>query len=144
MIFEEVLKMLSEIELNPPSSVKQFARPTEALERYRTLYRDITANGVKIEYSHRHALGELAVMMVEVQLLREQLYDDGNTDAMQVQGDRNIITKKNPARDALEKIRTPMLRLMKEFNMTPGSNSKKQYKMPGEKESNEDKEFSNF
>lgn len=136
--------MLSEIELNPPSSVKMFARPVDALERYRTLYRDITKNGVKIEYSHRHALGELAVMMVEVQLLREQLYDDGATDAMTVQGDRNMVTKKNPARDALEKIRTPMLRLMKEFNMTPGSDSKKQYNVPSDKDSDLDSEFSKF
>lgn len=137
------MRELSDIELNPPTSVKMFARPIEAMERYRTLYRDITSNGVILQFSHRHALGELAVMMVECQLLREQLYDaETGGDAMQVQGDRHVVTKKNPARDALEKIRTPMLRLMKEFNMTPGSNKKQSLSVPIQ--SREDDEFSNF
>lgn len=138
------MRELSDIELNPPSCVKTFARPVDALERYRTLYRDITSNGVILQFSHRHALGELAVMMVEVQLLREQLYEGENSDSMKVQGDRNIVTKKNPARDALEKIRTPMLRLMKEFNMTPGSGKPTKHTLPGSGESQEDKEFNNF
>lgn len=134
------MRQLSEIELNPPSSVTQFARPFEAIEKYRSLYRDITTNGILLQYSHRHALGELAVMMVECQMLREQLYDDeSGGDAMTVQGDRHMVTKKNPARDALEKIRTPMLRLMKEFSMTPGSVKKQGLKVPGS--SFEDNEF---
>lgn len=134
--------MADEILKNPPSCVKNFAEPTRTIEMYRTLYRDITTNGVDLQYNDRHALGELAVMMVEAEILRAQLYEDGNSDAMQVQGDRNMITKKNPARDALEKIRAPMLRLMKEFKMTPSSRKVIGGVSTGGSEA--DEEFNNF
>lgn len=100
---------------HPPVSV---ITETE-LERYQTLYDDIIGQGGLIEYADRHALGELAVTMVEMQTLREQLREEG--EYLKVQGDRNEITKKNPARDALEKIRPAYLRLMKEFRITPNS-----------------------
>ena len=51
--------------------------------------------------------------------LRAEIRKTG--ESLAVQGDRNVVTKKNPARDALEKIRPQSMRLMKEFNMTPSS-----------------------
>lgn len=134
--------MTSEIERNPPSCVKKFCNVVEAVEMYRTLYRDITNNGVELQYNDRHALGELAVMMLEMQLLREQLYGDEGGESRTVQGDRNMVTKRNPARDSLEKLRTPVLRLMKEFKMTPGSRNVKAGR--GGIGSEADDEFNNF
>lgn len=107
---------LSEIREKPPSSVVTW----EEVDKYKTLYDDITNNGVVLQYHHRHALGELACMLVEMERLRKSLRDEG--EAMRVNGDKgNTVTKRNPARDALDKLRTQSFRLMKEFKMTPAS-----------------------
>ena len=106
------------IRRNPPSSVRTF----EEHEKYKVLYDDITDNDVILQYHDRHALAELAVTMCEMDRLRADLIDNG--EWQEVQGDRNKIKKKNPARDALEKIRPAVLRLMKEFKMTPSSRGK--------------------
>ncbi|AUS01865.1 putative terminase small subunit [Vibrio phage 2.044.O._10N.261.51.B8] len=116
-------KVLTAIEKNPPLAVTSFPLRVEAIEMYRVLYRDITDNGVELQYNDRHALGELAVTMVECQSLRTEIYDKG--EYLEVQGDRNMVTKKNPARDALEKIRPKLYQLMKEFKMTPASRGTK-------------------
>lgn len=106
----------SEIREKPPSSVATW----EEVDKYKTLYDDITNNGVILQYHHRHALGELACMLVEMEWLRKSLRDDG--EAMKVNGDKgNTVTKRNPARDAIDKLRTQSFRLMKEFKMTPAS-----------------------
>jgi hypothetical protein len=109
---------MSEVRNNPPESVETF----EQIQMYRTLYDDISDNGIIIEYHHRHALGELASITCEMNDLRRELRTNGEANLMQ--GDRHMITKKNPARDALEKIRSHQLKLMKEFNMTPFSAGK--------------------
>jgi P27 family predicted phage terminase small subunit len=109
---------MSEIRNNPPDSVVEF----DELDMYRTLYDDITDNKVLLQYHDRHSLGELAVMMCEINRLRVEIRRDG--ESMEVQGDRHIVTKKNPARDALEKIRPQCHKLMKEFKMTPQSRGK--------------------
>ena len=132
---------LSKIEANPPSCVLNFPRTVEAVEKYRLLYRDITANGVDLQQVDSHALGNLAVMLVEEEILQDRLYGDDGGETMKVQGDRNIVTKRNPARDALEKLRPQILRLMKEFKMTPGSR-RATLKAPGTTE--DDNEFDNF
>jgi hypothetical protein len=106
---------MSEIRNNPPESVVSF----EERQMYKTLYDDITDNGVLLQYHDRHPLGELAVIICEMNTLRAEIRKSG--ESMQVQGDRHVVTKKNPARDALEKIRPQAMRLMKEFNMTPSS-----------------------
>ncbi len=106
---------------NPPSSVAGWAE----LDKYRTLYDDITKNGVDLQYHHRHALGELACMLVEIELVRKEIVEKG--ESMTVNGDKgNQVTKRNPARDALDKLRTQSLRLMKEFKMTPMSQGRGQ------------------
>lgn len=94
----------------------------EEHEMYWSLLKDITDNGVVLQYQDRHLLGELAVSICEMNRLRHELKDKG--EAMEVQGDRNKVTKKNPARDALEKLRAPVLRIMKEFKMSPASRGK--------------------
>ena len=109
---------MSEIRKNPPTSVSTF----EHRQTYMTYYDDLTENGVILQYHDRHSLGELAVITCEMNELREELRTTG--EYIEVQGDRNMITKKNPARDALEKLRPQQLRLMKEFKMTPNSRGK--------------------
>lgn len=116
---------MSDVRNNPPASVVS----EDELSRYHTLFDDITGNGTKIEYADRHALGELAVTLIEVDTLRASIRDDG--EFMEVQGDRNKITKKNPSRDALEKIRPAMLRMMKEFRITPNSRAGTKVITPG-------------
>ena len=112
---------MSSLRNNPPSEVVGFMKP-KAVLKYRELYDDITSNGVKLSYHHRHALGELAIMVVEMNHLRQVLLEQG--DMMEVQGDRNLIMKKNPARETLEKIRPALFRMYKEFGMTPSTSSK--------------------
>lgn len=106
------------IKMNPPKSVTTF----DENEMYRSLLSDITKNGVVLKYQDRHSLGELAVTLCEMNVLRQDIREKG--ESLEVQGDRNMVTKKNPSRDALEKLRAPMLRLMKEFQMTPSSRGK--------------------
>lgn len=110
---------LSEIRERPPTSVVTFAE----VDKYKTLFDDITNNGVILQYHHRHALGELACMLVEMESLRASLRDEG--EWAEVNGDKgNQVRKRNPARDALDKLRTQSFRLMKEFKMTPNSQGK--------------------
>lgn len=109
---------MSSIRENPPASVVTY----EQKNLFKTLYDDITENGVVLKYHDRHGLGELAVIMCEMNDLRTHLRDNG--EWLKVQGDRNVIHKKNPSREALEKIRPTMMRLMKEFQMTPNSRGK--------------------
>lgn len=109
---------MSEIRNNPPDSVVTFAQT----QLYKVFYDDLTENGVLLQYHDRHGLGELAVMQDEINTLRADLRDKG--EHLNVQGDRNKIMKKNPSRDALEKIRPQFFRLMKEFKMTPQSRGK--------------------
>ena len=103
---------------NPPGEVRDFNFP-HAVNKYRELYDDITNNGVVLKYQDRHALGELAIMFVEMRMLRQDLLDNG--EMLEVQGDRNVIKKKNPARDTLEKIRPALLRMMLTFQMAPSA-----------------------
>ncbi|AUR84444.1 putative terminase small subunit [Vibrio phage 1.072.O._10N.286.48.A12] len=118
------MRKLTPVEKNPPRCVTKFVSPIEAIEMYRMLFKDISEGGVEIQYNDRHALGQLAVMTLEVEILTNQLYEIG--DAMEVNGDKgNIVTKKNPARDALEKVRPKMIQMMKEFKMTPASRGTK-------------------
>lgn len=129
---------MSELRDNPPDSVVTY----EELTMYRTLYDDITENGVVLRYSDRHSLAELAVILCEMNTLRAELRETG--ESMEVQGDRNKVTKKNPARDALEKIRPISFKLMKEFKMTPASRAVKVADGPesgGQGKSADDKEW---
>ena len=103
---------------SPPSSVTSF----EAGDLYRTLYDDITLNGTNIQFVDRHALGELAVTLCQMNSLREELSEKG--EALELQGDRNMVTKKNSAREALQKLYPVMMKLFSEFKMTPNSRGK--------------------
>lgn len=106
------------IRSNPPDSVVTFMEH----DKYKTLYDDITNNGVLLQYHDRHSLAELAVAMCDMIELRVEIRKNG--EWMETQGDRNMIKKKNPARDALAKLQPVVLRLMKEFKMTPSSRGK--------------------
>ena len=107
--------MSDEIKLNPPESVETL----EELKLYRTLYDDIVGNGVKLQYVDRHALGDLAVALVEARRLKRDL--EYNGESYQSQGDRFMIERKNPSRAAYEKLRVYINQLYREFKMTPNS-----------------------
>tara|TARA_R110000850_G_scaffold273956_1_gene410973 strand:- start:681 stop:1034 length:354 start_codon:yes stop_codon:yes gene_type:complete len=94
----------------------------ETEDLYRTIYDDITDNGTTIHFVDRHALGELAVTLCEMNRLRKELQENG--ESIESQGDRNMVTKKNPARDALQKLYPVMMKLFSEFKMTPNSRGK--------------------
>lgn len=94
----------------------------EQYEQYCILVDDITAAGVVLEFQDRHAVAELAISMVDARHLRADLAENG--DWIETQGDRNQIKKKNPSRQALEKLQVHINRLMRDFKMTP--NSRKQ------------------
>lgn len=131
------------IERDYPTCIRNFVEPVRAIEKYRELYRDIIGAGTELQYSDRHALGDLAVMIVESEILRDELYEKG--DAMEVNGDKgNVVTKKNPARDALEKLRPKIHMMMREFKMTPGSRKSAVRANPGSGGSSLDAEFNDF
>ena len=107
---------VSEIKNNPPMQVRsEYAY----FDKYRTLYDDITSNGVLLKYQDRHALAELAMMLVDMETCRAEIRDKGIM--MKVQGDRNIITKRNPAVDVLQKMQPILIRMFEKFQMTPSS-----------------------
>lgn len=106
---------MEDIKKFPPKSINTI----EKHEMYFQLYDDINSCGKKIEWVDRHALGDLAVMIIERNRLVNELEEKG--EGYQSQGDRNIIERKNPARTALEKLRPQILALMREFKMTPAS-----------------------
>lgn len=107
---------------NPPNVVRKFM-PPHALFKYHELYDDITNNGLKLEFQDRHALGELAMMIVEADMLRQQLAEKG--EHIEMQGDRNKVTKKNPARDALERLRPHIHKYYLAFGMLPSTRKQK-------------------
>lgn len=110
---------MSGIRENPPFSVVT----AEQHDVYRTLYDDVTNNGVELQYQDRHALAELAVNLVDMSNLRRDITEKGT--AMTVEGDKgSTVTKRNPSIDVLQKIQPVVIRLMKEFKMMP--NSRKQ------------------
>ena len=102
----------------PPISVDS----EEIKDLYRTLFDDITSNGTQILFVDRHALGELAVTLHEMSVLRKDI--SANGESKETQGDRNVVTKRNPARDSLQKLYPVMIKLFAEFKMTPGSRGK--------------------
>ena len=99
---------------NPPRSIDS----EEKLETYLTLYDDITSYGVEISYQHRYALADLAVMQLDMEQLVREVEKGEVIEFITSQG---VMEKKNPARTSLEKIRSQILALYREFKMTPVS-----------------------
>lgn len=106
---------MKEIRDNPPDEISSF----DELQQYLVLYDDISNAGVLLEYQDRHALAELALCMVDMRQLRKDLKENG--DWIETQGDRNMVMKKNPARQALEKLQSNVFRLYVAFKITPNS-----------------------
>ena len=104
---------------SPPAMVKSFSEN----DMYRTLYKDITANGTVLQFVDRHALGVLAVSLCQYESFAEDIQTKGA--AMTVEGDRAMVTKRNPSLDAAQKLYPVILKLMAEFQMTPSSRGKK-------------------
>lgn len=109
------MQTMKSIRENPPSSIDDFVKH----DTYRILYDDIVENGTKLTWSDRHALADLTISIIERDRLIKCLEEQG--ESYDSQGDRHIIERKNPARTALEKLRSHILSLMREFKMTPNS-----------------------
>lgn len=106
---------MADIRDKPPISINTFWKH----EMYLTLHDDINSCGRKLEWVDRHALADLAVMIIERNNLIKELEEKG--EGYKSQGDRHVIERKNPARTAIEKLRPQILALMREFKMTPAS-----------------------
>ncbi len=90
---------------------------------YQMFYDDITNEGVVLQYRDRHLLAEAAANQVEMNHLREDLRING--EHVETSGDRgHPIMKKNPSREALEKLRPAQLRIMRAFSMSPADRGK--------------------
>ncbi len=95
----------------------------EQRDMYQMFYDDITNEGVVLQYRDRHMLAEAAANQVEINALREDLRIRG--EHIETTGDRgHTVTKKNPSREALEKMRPAQLRIMKAFSMSPADRGK--------------------
>lgn len=104
---------------NPPGSVNTAA----VYDAYRTLYDDITSGGQALDVNHRHALGQLACLTVEIDKLSRDVAEHGAQ--ITVNGDKgNTVTKRNASAEILHKSRTQYFQLLKEFKMTPASSKK--------------------
>ena len=107
---------MTNIRENPPDTVASY----EAQMKYRELYDDLSDGGRVFKYNDRHALGNLACVLVDIRTLRKSLDEEGYWP--KVSGDKgNIIRKKSPLADILDKRESQALRLFKEFEMTPSS-----------------------
>lgn len=108
---------INEIRDLPPS----FIRTEDELKYYHELYDILIKNGQAIEERDKFGLGMLAFNYAQVDTLSLELV---NGVHLQVQGDRQIVSKKNPAIDAMEKVQQQIKFWSKEFRMTPNSRGK--------------------
>ena len=104
------------------SDIRNSFPPSVATEEQKTMYQmfydDITNEGVVLQYRDRHLLAEVAANQIEMNNLREDLRING--EHVETSGDRgHPIMKKNPSREALEKLRPAQLRIMRAFCMAP-------------------------
>ena len=109
------------------SDIRTSVPPSVATEEQKTMYQmfydDITNEGVVLQYRDRHLLAEVAANQIEMNHLREDLRING--EHVETSGDRgHPIMKKNPSREALEKLRPAQLRIMKAFGMAPDYRAK--------------------
>lgn len=109
---------MSEVKNNPPASIVT----EQEIEMYETLFDDIKASGASIQFEDRHALGELAASLVDMAICREVIRE-GTT--MEVQGDRNTVTKPKPEVAMLQKLQVHVKAMFREFNLTPNSRGSK-------------------
>lgn len=119
LVVDNVIDLSAEtIRNNPP----EYIRTERQLHYYRTMYDQIKLNGTVIEKVDSAALGMLAVNLALVDSATAAIQNDGFN--IEVQGDRNTITKKNPALDVLKDAQTNVKFYLAQFKMTPASRTK--------------------
>lgn len=103
---------------NPPKILR--------LKRHKDYYCDIIdelrSNNVALKTQDRYPLAIMAVNLVIVEEATKSIQKNGMT--IVVQGDRNQVTKQNPAVAAMKDAQNILKALFKEFQMTPASRPK--------------------
>ena len=109
--------LLGGIEVPP-----KFIRTDLQLQYYRDTLQKIKKNGTVLQNVDADGLGMLALNLAIVDECMADIADKGIH--IEVQGDRNVVTKKNPAVDMLDKAQSAIRFYLKEFKMTPNSRGK--------------------
>lgn len=89
---------------------------------YHSMYSKIKDSGLVTDSRDVYALGMLAVNLALVDEATEDLQNNGFH--LRVQGDRNMISKKNPALDVLKDAQSNVRAYLREFKMTPATRAK--------------------
>lgn len=100
---------------NPP----RFIQTERQLHYYEALYDKLEENGVAITSQDTHSLGMFAMNLAIVEECAESIAENGMM--MEVQGDRYMITKVNPAVTMQKEAQTAIRFYVKEFQMSPNS-----------------------
>ena len=111
---EEILEKLG----NYPD----FIRTDLQRQYYNGMYDKIKSNGTVMTGVDSYALGMLSFNLALVDECAWSIDREGLT--LEVQGDRNVITKKNPALEVLKDAQSAVRFYLKEFGMTPNSRGK--------------------
>ena len=103
-------------------NMPDFLRSNMQKKYYHSMYSKIKDSGLVTDSRDVYALGMLAVNLALVDEATDDLEKNGFH--LQVQGDRNVITKKNPALDVLKDAQSNVRAYLREFKMTPATRAK--------------------
>ena len=107
-----------DIRENPPAMIRLKAHK----DLYQQIYDELTSNNVQLQTQDRYPLALMAINLHIVDLAMKDIKKNGMM--IKVQGDRNTITKPNPALNAMKDAQASLKSLFKEFRMTPASRPK--------------------
>lgn len=103
---------------NPPRIIQT----EQQLQYYCDIFDELSTNEVQLQTQDRYPLAVMAINMSIIEEAAISIGKDGMT--IEVQGDRNVVTKPNPAVAALKDAQNTVRALFKEFRMTPASRPK--------------------
>lgn len=106
---------MNDIRDNPPD----FIRTATQNSYYQQIIDRLEENGVAIKTQDVFSLGALAMNLALIDSCAESIEDDGMM--MDVQGDRHVIKKVNPAVALQKEAQTAVRFYFKEFQMSPTS-----------------------
>lgn len=104
-----------DIRSNPP----EFIRNNEQLFYYQDIHDKLKHAGVLLKIQDSYSLGMLAINLAILDKCNQNILDDGMQITMQ--GDRNLITKVNPAVSIAKEAQNLVKHYLKEFQMSPKS-----------------------
>lgn len=93
-----------------------------AIFYYQSVYDQLVSNEVIMQSQDCYALGVLALNLSLVEQATNDISKNGMSITMQ--GDRNEVTKANPAINVLKESQAQVKHYFKEFRMSPGSRGK--------------------